>query len=161
MLLGIPYYNFWSTFGPHKTTGPCMTKFLLIPPFRLYFLLHLGSRSYPCEKSSIALTWSLSLGEMSWLLASSTVRLTALAKLSSKRVELDVPISLSPVLITWPITRRGGGGREITLVYSSGLSYCNLPIYMKNHKLVKFFHLRQSQICKRVTAFTVWARPLN
>lgn len=98
----IPYYSFKQSL---VTTSLCMTIFLFIPLFWLHFLRLLSSGAYPCEKSSMALTWSLSLGEMSWLLASSTVRFTALARRSFRRVELVVATSSNPVLITWPITK--------------------------------------------------------
>ncbi|TNN49563.1 hypothetical protein EYF80_040238 [Liparis tanakae] len=48
----------------------------------------------------MAWTWSLSLGERTWLVASSTVLLTELARLSFRRGELAVDISSRPVVIT-------------------------------------------------------------
>lgn len=94
-----------------------------------------GSGPYPCEKSSMALTWSLSLEVMSWLLASSTVLLTALDRRSSSLVELVVATSSMPVLITCPITT---GKTNNSCLFFLDLSTAAVLMGKESHALVKF-----------------------
>lgn len=94
-----------------------------------------GSGPYPCEKSSMALTWSLSLEVMSWLLASSTVLLTALDRRSSSLVELVVATSSRPVLITCPITT---GKTNNSCLFFLEVSAAAVLMGNESHALVKF-----------------------